>query len=258
MSTSDKMHNARPSASPVNESNHNSEGSCNLFAENIIQEYYLRKTIFRTPSKTCVLDGFTLNQSERKIIGLVGDSGAGKTTFAKIFAGLLKPTSGQVYLNGQPIYSMNGQGYKLARKSIRFIFQNVNAPLNPRMSIRMILEEPLEVHSDLTRFEWKIRITNVAEEVGLPLRLLEKYPAALSGGEKRRVALARALMNRPLFIIADEPTAGLDTDLRRGLLTLLQKLRDVEGIGILVISHDMNAIATICDEVIVLNKGKRQ
>ena len=227
-----------------------------LRAEHVTMEYVQNKGLFRHKNFYRALEDVTVALHKNVIIGLVGDSGGGKTTFAKILAGLQRPTAGQVFLDDEPMYGSTGNGYRRAREEVRYIFQNVNAPLNPRMKIISTLEEPIDVHTPMSRAERQQRIEHVAEEVDLPLKLLPKYPHALSGGEKRRVALARALVCRPSFIIADEPTAGLDADLRDGLLQLFCKLRDVERLGILLISHDFHAMATICDHVNIIVSGK--
>ena len=232
------------------------EGTASLRAEKVTKDFVQRAGFLRKKETTRVLDDVSLEIHRDAIVGLVGDSGGGKTTLAKMLCGMLPPTSGQVFFGGDPLYGANGQGYQNARKRVRYIFQNVNAPLNPRMKIIQSLEEPIDVHSPMSAELRQRRIEEVAHEVDLPLRLLHKYPHALSGGEKRRVALARALACRPHFVIADEPTAGLDADLRDGLLLLLQKLRDLEHIGVLIISHDFHALATICDDVKIIVNGK--
>jgi ABC-type glutathione transport system ATPase component len=228
-----------------------------LRAQDVSMEFSQRKGLFRRGESKSVLRNINLTVSRGVIVGLVGNSGGGKTTLAKILAGLLKPTEGQVFLDEIPLYSSNGNGYSRARQAIRFMFQNVNAPLNPRMKLRSILEEPLLIHTKLPPIKRETRIEEVAAEVYMPLNLLDVFPRALSGGEKRRAALARALMCRPSFIIADEPTAGLDTDLREALLKLFRKLRDVENTGILLISHDRDAIAFACDNVVSLSEGRK-
>ncbi len=232
------------------------ETSAVLRAEDVTKDFVVRKGMFRKKTLYRALEGVSVALQKNSIIGLVGDSGGGKTTFAKIFSGLLEPTAGQVYLADEPLYGSNRNAYKRARKEVRYIFQNVNAPLNPRMKIISTLEEPIDVHTPMTNEERRRRIEEVAAEVGLPVKLLHKYPHALSGGEKRRVALARALVCRPSFIIADEPTAGLDADLREGLLTLFRTLRDIEKIGVLIVSHDFHAMATVCDDVRIIVNGR--
>ena len=190
-----------------------------------------------------------------KILGVVGESGSGKTTLAKILAGLLRPTGGQVYLNDHSLYSRNRSTDADARKAIRFIFQNVDAPLNPRIRIYNILDEPLTVHTRLGKDGRQRRIEEVAAEVELSSVLFDKYPWQLSGGEKRRVSIARALMWRPSFIIADEPSAGLDADLCEGFIALFRKLAEVERIGVLVVSHETLMLKALCDEVVELRDG---
>ena len=227
-----------------------------LRAEDITMEFSTGRRLFGSRTTQRILNGVSVTLPVSRIVGIVGESGSGKTTLAKILAGLLPPTGGQVYLNGISLYSLNGSGYAHARKAIRFIFQNVNAPLNPRIRIGGILEEPLKVHTNLMSHQRVQRMEEIAREVDLPLDLLDKYPRALSGGEKRRVGIARALMCRPLYMIADEPTASLDADLLVGFLELFRKLRDVEKIGILVVSHDIQIVKALCDEVLELKDGR--
>ncbi|TAK54217.1 MAG: ATP-binding cassette domain-containing protein, partial [Bacteroidetes bacterium] len=203
-----------------------------LRAEQISHEFHSRTRIFQKQDNNKVLDGMDLTIKRKTVVGLVGESGSGKTTLARIMCGMLKPTKGEVYLDTIPIHSTNKAERTVARQNIRFIFQNVNAPFNPRMKVWDTVEEPLLVHTELAVKERKERIEYVTHEVGLPVELLQKYPRTLSGGEKRRIGIARALVVRPHFLIADEPTAGLDADLRGDLLKLFTELRDKESLGI--------------------------
>jgi len=219
-----------------------------LEAKSVSKDFSIRRGLFKK-SALNVLADVDLAVRSSQVIGLVGESGSGKTTLARILAGLLPPTSGDVFLDGASIISRNGEGHREARKRIRFMFQNINAPLNPRIRIGNILEEPLEIHSRLSREERVRRVVEVCAEVHLPLQLLGELPKALSGGEKRRVGLARALMVRPWFIVADEPSAGLDADLRGAFLELFRELSMTERIGVLIVSHDMHMLKPLCTEI---------
>ena len=219
-----------------------------LEAKDVSKDFPVRRGLFKKSSLT-VITNADLAVRSSEVVGLVGESGSGKTTLARILAGLLPPTAGDVFLDGASIHSRNGGARLQARKRIRFMFQKINAPLNPRMRIGNTLMEPLEIHTTMTKHERVRRVLDVCAEVRLPMHLLYELPRALSGGEKRRVGLARALMVRPWFIIADEPTAGLDADLRAGFLELIKKLSEAERIGIVVVSHDIGMVKSICSEI---------
>ncbi|MBI3192919.1 MAG: ATP-binding cassette domain-containing protein [Ignavibacteriae bacterium] len=194
-----------------------------------------------------VLVGFTLTLGRKEIKGLKGKSGIGKTTFAKILAGLLRPSHGQVYLGAEPMYREQGYVHPHVRKHIRMIFQRTNAPFNPRVPVYDAIEEPLIIYrNDLTKAERKELVFRVAKEVHLDHTLLTQYPLQLSGGQRRVAAIARAIIVRPTFLIADEPTAGIDSQWRKRILDLFTELYQNEGIGILLISHDYKALGYVC------------
>ncbi|MDY5955012.1 MAG: ATP-binding cassette domain-containing protein [Kiritimatiellia bacterium] len=177
-------------------------------------------------------------------LGIVGESGCGKSTFAKVVTGLLKPTSGEVWFEGVALARSRS-----ARRHIQMVFQDAAGSLNPRMTIRQTLEEVQRVHGIASR------TGELLDAVGLPSRVLEAYPRELSGGQCQRASIARCLALSPRLLIADEPVSALDVSVQARILNLLAELRERLGLAIVLISHDLAVVRTLCDRVAVIERG---
>lgn len=201
---------------------------------------------------------FTVN--ERETVGLVGESGCGKTTTGKLILYLEKPTSGQILFEGKDLVQIFSKGSKEEqlkfRRSIQMVFQNPYASLDPRMTVYDIISEPFKIHKHVPSSEWKERVYKLLEMVGLEPYHAERYPHEFSGGQRQRICIARALAVEPKFIIADEPVSSLDVSIRAQILNLIMELQQKLGMSYLYISHDLSSVRQISQRVIVMYLGE--
>ncbi|HET6159591.1 MAG TPA: ABC transporter ATP-binding protein [Dongiaceae bacterium] len=200
---------------------------------------------------TQALDGVSLDVSARDCFGLVGESGSGKTTLMRAILGLERLQSGSIALFGATL----GKGMRARSRLVQAIFQDPAASLSPRRRIGQLLDEAGEVLGE-TRDEIRSRQRALFQRLGLPSATADKYPYQLSGGQARRVAVARALLMRPRILIADEPTAGLDVSVQGDLLNLLQELRSDNDLTLVVVSHNLAVVRLIADSAAVMHRGK--
>jgi len=189
-------------------------------------------------------------------LGLVGESGCGKTTVARTLLRLVEPSSGDVRFGGKSIRSLRGQSLRAFRRTAQIVFQDPFASLDGRFTVQKALAEPLIVHRICPRSEIRERARILLERVGLHEDFLDRYRHELSGGEAQRVAIARALATEPSFLILDEPTSALDASARLQVVALLQELKASLGMTYLVISHDLSIIRYLCDRVLVMYLGR--
>ncbi|MFD6376313.1 oligopeptide/dipeptide ABC transporter ATP-binding protein [Streptomyces albidoflavus] len=192
-----------------------------------------------------------------EILGLVGESGCGKSTLARVVTGLQRPTDGTVSFQGTDLWSMS----PAARRerfgpAVGVVFQDPATALNPRLSVRRIVRDPLDVHRRGTSEQREARVRELLDLVGLPGHTLEALPGQLSGGQRQRVAIARALALDPELIVADEPTSALDVSVRAQILNLLVDLRARLGLGMVFISHDVQTVRYLADRIAVLYLGR--
>ena len=185
-------------------------------------------------------------------VGIVGKSGCGKTTLAKIICRLIKPTSGKVLYRGEDIFRLKKKNLKTFRQKVQIIFQDPLASLDPKMRIKDILLEPLIIHNNVLKKYRIARIRQALKKVGLEYDILDRYPHQLSGGMRQRVNIARALLVEPKLLICDEPVSSLDLPMQTRILKLLAQLRREENLALLFISHDPVVINAISDRIIKL------
>lgn len=187
---------------------------------------------------------------------IVGESGAGKSTIARLILRLIEPDAGTLYFQGADIRSLAGRDLRTWRRHAQMIFQDPYTSLDPRKMIRSSLAEPLIVHEDLSRSDREARIVELVQRVGLDDSILERYPYEFSGGQLQRIAIARALATYPSLVVCDEPVAALDMSIRAQVINLLLDLQGERHMGYVFISHDLSLVGAIADRVGVMYKGR--
>ncbi|MGP6170421.1 ABC transporter ATP-binding protein [Microbacterium sp. A204] len=202
------------------------------------------------------LDGVSFTVKRGQTLGIVGESGSGKSTSAKVLIGLEKPTSGDVIFDGERVRSFNAAMRMRIGRILSVVFQDPATALNARMQVRDALLDPLQVHRMGTPAQRERKVRDLIGLVGLPASALDALPGQLSGGQRQRVAIARALVLDPQVIVADEPTSALDVSVRAQILNLLTDLKDQLGLGMVFISHDIQTVRYLSDEIAVMNQGR--
>ena len=227
-----------------------------IFLDDIRVVFNTRTGSILHPNKVTAVDGLTIKLMPGETIGIVGESGCGKSTTANVMCGLQAPTSGKVYFKGVDVTKRTADMRKAIGRVISVVFQDPATALNARMTVHDQLLDPMIVHNVGTKAEREKRIKELIDMVGLPSSVLEALPGQMSGGQRQRVAIARALSLKPDAIIADEPTSALDVSVRAQILNLLTDLKKELGLSMVFISHDIQTVRYISDNIIVMNKGK--
>lgn len=226
--------------------------------KDVILEVKDLKKYFKSPTGTLhAVDGVNFSIRKGETLGLVGESGCGKSTIGRLILGLHQATGGQILFNGQDICKMNKKQLHDLRSDMQIIFQDPFSSLNPRMSIGEIIGEPLLIHKKVkNRMEMDAEVARLMDVVGLAARLVNSYPHELDGGRRQRVGIARALALKPQFIVCDEPVSSLDVSIQAQVLNLLKDLQAEFGLTYLFITHDLSVVKFFSDKIAVMYLGQ--
>jgi peptide/nickel transport system ATP-binding protein len=228
-----------------------------LEARNLGKRYSLpRESLFRAPPVVQALDDVSFTLTQGQSLGVVGESGSGKSTLARLVMALESPSAGQVLLDGEDLHALNAAALRAARVKFQMVFQDPFSSLDPRHKVARIVGEPLEALAQVSAAERRERAGAMLDAVGLRTSDLDKYPHEFSGGQRQRLAIARALITQPRLIVADEPVSALDVSVQAQVLNLMQDLQERYGLSYLFISHDLAVVDLVCDQIIVLQHGR--
>jgi peptide/nickel transport system ATP-binding protein len=229
-----------------------------LSVQNLHVHFPIRTGLLqRVTGHVRAVDGVSFEIGRGETLGLVGESGCGKTTVGRSILKLIPPTSGTVNFDGQDVLAARGQRMKSLRRQMQIIFQDPAGSLNPRMRISSIIGEPLVVHGLVKeRDQLRHKVETLLERCGMPRAAADRYPHEFSGGQRQRIGIARALALEPRFIVCDEPTSALDVSIQAQIINLLGDLQHEFGLSYLFISHDMAVIQHVCRRIAVMYKGK--
>lgn len=215
-----------------------------------------RGILQRTVDHVRAVDGVSFDLAPGETLGLVGESGCGKTTVGRTVLRLVPATSGEVIFDGKPVFQQSAVDMRALRRQMQIIFQDPGGSLNPRMRVGRLVGEPLVVHGLATGDELRSRVEELLERCGLWKQAADRYPHEFSGGQRQRIGIARALAVQPRMIVCDEPTSALDVSIQSQILNLLDDLQDEFGLSYLFISHDMAVVHHVCDRIAVMFNGR--
>ena len=237
----------------------NQSGAKPLLVVDGLKTYFPIRTglLQRVTDHFKAVDGVSFHIGQGETLGLVGESGCGKTTVGRTLLRLLPATSGRVLFDGHDVFSASGSELQKLRRDMQIVFQDPAGSLNPRMRIASIVGEPLIIHGMVTdKAELRDRVESLLERCGMPRAAADRYPHEFSGGQRQRIGIARALALEPKFIVCDEPTSALDVSIQAQVINLLMDLQEEFGLSYLFISHDMAVIQHVCKRIAVMYKGK--
>lgn len=227
-----------------------------LEVKNLRKSFHVSDSLGRQTGRLVAVDNISFSLKKGETLGLVGESGCGKSTTAKLIMQLQQPDSGHVYFNNQDLAALSARQLRLQRKQIQMIFQDPFSSLNPRMTVGSILSEPFAIHKLAPPHEIRDRVIELLKKVGLTSEHEHRYPHEFSGGQRQRVGIARAIAVEPDLIIADEPVSALDLSVQAQIINLLKQLQLEHQLSYLFIAHDLAVIEHVSDRIAVMYLGK--
>jgi dipeptide transport system ATP-binding protein len=227
-----------------------------LQATDLARHYSVRRGWLRPAQTVRALDGVSFTLEAKRTLAIVGESGCGKSTLARQLVMIERPTRGTLAIDGADVAQADKATRAAMRPRVQMVFQNPQASLNPRQTVRATLAEPLKLNTALAARERDERIGAMAARVGLKPEHLGRYPHMFSGGQRQRIAIARAMMLRPAIVVADEPTSALDVSIQAQILNLFMDLQDEYGTGIVFISHNLAVVEHVAHDVLVMYFGR--
>lgn len=225
-------------------------------ARNLNKRYVVRKHPFARKKIIRAVDDVSLEIRENESLGLIGESGSGKTTAGRLILNLTPRDSGQVFFRGEDLALLNERQWRSRRRDMQIIFQNAASHLDPMKTVRQAVEEPLRLHGVVPGDRVAEETFRLLELVGLDPAVANRRPLEFSGGQQQRIGIARAIASRPAFIVCDEPVSALDVSVQGQIINLLADLKEQLKMTYLFISHDLNVVGNLCDRIAVMYRGR--
>jgi dipeptide transport system ATP-binding protein len=227
-----------------------------LQATDLCRHYHISRGMLRPADNVIALNGVSFTLQAGRTLAVVGESGCGKSTLARQLTLIERPTSGSLKIAGVDVTDGTKATVRLARTRIQMVFQNPYGSLNPRKTVRYLLDEPLAINTSLSGKERDERVSGMLAQVGLRPEMANRYPHMFSGGQRQRIAIARAMMLKPSIIVADEPTSALDVSIQAQILNLFMDLQDATGVAYVFISHNLSVVEHIANDLMVMYLGR--